>query len=117
MDDDKYKNTAKLLKVLSDPVRFKIVDIISCREMCACEILKFLPVTQSTLSHHMKILSENGLVKTKKEATWMHYSLDRENFNALLKEIEKIGSDTEQCLYYTETEDIYCGTKNKGGKK
>lgn len=101
MEDNNYKDTGKLFKVLSDPVRLQIVDLISCREMCACEILEYLLITQSTLSHHMKVLKECGLVSSRKDATWMYYSLNTDVINKLKNSFDKITSDTTECFCYT----------------
>ena len=98
LENNIYMDTAKLFKVLSDPVRLQIVDLISCREMCACEILEYLSITQSTLSHHMKVLKECGLVNSRKDATWMNYSLNSDFVNEFKTTLDKITSDTEECL-------------------
>ena len=50
-----YEKNSKILKALSDPNRLKIIDILSCGERCACEILEHFDFTQPTLSHHMKV--------------------------------------------------------------
>ena len=53
------------IKALSDETRLRIIDMLSCGEMCACEILKQFSISQSTLSYHMKILTESGLVNAE----------------------------------------------------
>ena len=55
-----YINTAKMLKAMSDPKRLRIVDMLSCGELCGCKILEEFHITQPTLSHDMKVLSEAG---------------------------------------------------------
>lgn len=72
-----------LFKALSDQNRLKIVNILSKDEICACKILEKLNITQATLSHHMKILCECGLVNGRKKGIWMHYYLNREKFDKL----------------------------------
>lgn len=62
-----YEDNAKIIKALSDANRLKIIDILSCGEMCACDILKHFEFTQPTLSHHMKVLIDCGLVKHRKK--------------------------------------------------
>ncbi|MCH4179177.1 MAG: metalloregulator ArsR/SmtB family transcription factor [Megasphaera sp.] len=54
--------------------------MLSSGEMCACNLLEAFKITQPTLSHHMKILCECGLVHTRKEGKWSHYSLNCETF-------------------------------------
>ena len=68
-----YEGNAKILKALADPNRLKIVDILSCGELCACEILEHFEFTQPTLSHHMKVLAEAGLVNVRKDGLWNYY--------------------------------------------
>lgn len=76
----KYEENAKIFKALSDVNRLRIVQLLSLEEKCACELLESFKFTQPTLSHHMKVLIECGLVKTRKEGTWNIYSLN--NINA-----------------------------------
>ena len=76
-----YEKNAKVFKALSDQNRLKILHILSDGERCACELLKNFDFTQPTLSHHMKVLIECGLVYSRKEGTWNHYSLNLNNAN------------------------------------
>lgn len=85
-----YESTAKIMKALSDRNRIKIIDMLSCGERCGCEILEEFKFTQPTLSHHMKVLSECGLVNIRKEGLWCHYSLNQNNCNKLAYSIMKI---------------------------
>lgn len=64
---DYYMENTKVFKALGDPKRALIVDMLSCGELCACDILEKFEMSQSTLSHHMKILCECGLVKGRNE--------------------------------------------------
>lgn len=70
-----YESNAKVFKALCDPNRLMIIEMLQSAERCACEILEDLNIGQSTLSHHMKILCESGLVDSHREGKWMHYSL------------------------------------------
>lgn len=51
-----YEDMSKTLKALADPKRLKIIDLLSCGSLCACDILDHFDFTQPTLSHHMKVL-------------------------------------------------------------
>ena len=73
-----YEDNIKILKALGEINRLKIVDMLSSGEKCACIILENFNFTQPTLSHHMKVLIDSGIVKCRKEGTWIHYSLDKE---------------------------------------
>lgn len=77
----KYEENAKIFKALSDVNRLRIVQLLSLEEKCACELLESFKFTQPTLSHHMKVLIECGLVNTRKQGTWNMYSLNNLNAN------------------------------------
>lgn len=82
--DSKYANNAKIFKALSDSNRLQIIYILSLGEKCACRLLEHFKFTQPTLSHHMKVLMECGLVSSRKEGTWNYYSLNEDNVKELL---------------------------------
>jgi ArsR family transcriptional regulator, arsenate/arsenite/antimonite-responsive transcriptional repressor len=67
---------AQVCRALGDENRLDIVQMLSGGEMCACKLLEKFNITQPTLSHHMKILGECGLVETRREGKWAHYSLN-----------------------------------------
>lgn len=64
-----------MFKALGDLNRLKIIEMLSNGEKCACKLLEAFNITQPTLSHHMKILCECGLVNARKEGKWSYYSL------------------------------------------
>ena len=68
-------DVALICKALGDSNRLQIVQMLSDGEKCACKLLEHFEITQPTLSHHMKILCECGLVVVRKEGRWSHYSL------------------------------------------
>ena len=95
---ERYSDHVGLFKALSDTHRLMIVDMLSCGELCACKILERFHITQPTLSHHMKILCDCGLVSGRREGKWTYYSLNSEtvqNFKAFLAEIM---SGKENCI-------------------
>ena len=75
---EKYVKMAKVFRALSDPKRVKIVDLLSCGEMCACVLLKCFEITQPTLAHDMKVLNEAGIVTSRREGKRTFYALNRE---------------------------------------
>ena len=87
---DYYLENTKIFKALGDPKRAMIVDMLSCGELCACNILERFEMSQSTLSHHMKILCECGLVSARREGKWSHYSLVCETFAAFQRFIAQL---------------------------
>lgn len=70
-----YQESAKVFKALGDPNRLQILEMLQTGEKCACKLLEALQISQPTLSHHMKILCDAGLVRGRKEGKWVHYSL------------------------------------------
>ncbi|WP_432667211.1 metalloregulator ArsR/SmtB family transcription factor [Wukongibacter baidiensis] len=88
----------EIFKALSDKNRLLIIDMLSCGELCACDIIEGLELTQPTVSHHMKILQHAGLVNSRKNGKWTIYSLDKDAFSNLCGFIEKLSSEKENCI-------------------
>jgi len=66
---------SRIFKALADETRLRILSLLEVREMCVCEIMVALDLTQPTASHHLGILENAGLVKDRKEGKWVFYSL------------------------------------------
>ena len=96
-----YIDTAKTLKAISDPKRLRIVDMLSCGELCACKILEAFHITQPTLSHEMKVLIEAGIVKDRREGKNIFYSLSREHLTAFQDTLREITTLKENCICYS----------------
>lgn len=79
---------ALICKALGDSNRLQIVQMLSEGEKCGCRLLEKFEITQPTLSHHMKILCECGLVESRKEGKWSHYSLNCETLQAFKQFID-----------------------------
>lgn len=71
-----YAAAAKVFKAFCDENRLQILALLRTGEKCACKLLDDLHITQSTLSHHMKLLCDAGVVQGRKEGKWVHYSID-----------------------------------------
>lgn len=69
------KPFVRLMKALSDPNRVKIIKMLQRRRMCVCELQAALAIAQPTVSSHLKVLEEAGLVESAKEGQWVNYSL------------------------------------------
>jgi len=69
------KAKGKVFKALADSIRLRILGLLSSREMCVCEVMVALDLTQPTASHHLRILENVGLVKDRKEGKWVFYSI------------------------------------------
>jgi ArsR family transcriptional regulator len=72
---------AALLKAVADPTRLQLLDMIKASpdgEACVCALTEPLGLTQPTVSHHLKILTDAGVLKREKRGTWAWYTLNRE---------------------------------------
>lgn len=72
------KQITIIFKALCDENRVQILRILQGGELCACHLLEKMNLSQPTLSHHMKILCDSGLVNGRKDGKWMHYSISAE---------------------------------------
>ena len=90
--------SAKMLRAMSDPKRLRIVDMLSCGELCGCKILEEFHITQPTLSHDMKVLSEAGIVKQKREGKNIYYSLNNEALASLHQTLRQMFEDKPDCI-------------------
>ena len=67
----------RAMKALSDPNRVRVIKMLGVKELCVCEIKQLLGLAQSTVSKHLKILEEAGLVDYHKEGSWIIYHLTK----------------------------------------
>ena len=74
----KNRETARVFKAFCDENRLQILELLRSGEKCACKLLEEMSISQPTLSHHMKILCDSGIVVGRKEGKWMHYSISPE---------------------------------------
>ena len=93
-----YMDNTLMFKALSDTNRLMIVDMLSCGELCGCSILKKFNITQPTLSHHMKILCDCGLVIGRKEGKWTYYTLNEQIIQKFKDFLTAITSRKEDCI-------------------
>jgi ArsR family transcriptional regulator len=94
--DKNYKEYALFMKALADETRVKIFDMLSNGERCACKILEDFNITQPTLSYHMKILCDSGLVDGRRDGVWMKYSINENGLNALKKLFDNLGTKVSE---------------------
>ena len=96
-----YKKTALVFKAFCDESRLKIIEQLQQSELCACNLLETLPISQSTLSHHMKILIDSGMVDARKDGKWVYYALSTSGIKSakvLLDEITTLSENyTSNC--------------------
>ncbi|MFI6564455.1 ArsR/SmtB family transcription factor [Streptomyces sp. NPDC050534] len=77
LDEDRAAGLAKVFKVLGDPVRLRLLSMIASRgeggEVCVCELTPAFDVSQPTISHHLKLLRQAGLIDCERRGTWVYY--------------------------------------------
>jgi len=98
-----YAEYVLLFKAIADKTRLNIVDLLSCGEMCACQLLDNFNITQPTLSYHMRILCDSGIVIGRRNGAWMYYRINGrvlENISEFLSKIQssEIKSNKDQCI-------------------
>ena len=94
------KRIAQIFKALCDENRIRILKLLHNGEMCACKLLDALNISQPTLSHHMKILCDVGIVNGRKEGKWMHYSIcseSAEELSAMLHQLLSAANVPDNC--------------------
>ena len=92
-----HVENAKIFKAFCDETRLLVLSLLQSGEKCACDLLEQVSVGQSTLSHHMKILMESGVVVARKDGKWTYYSICQEGSKTaigLLENLTTIKIDT-----------------------
>lgn len=77
---------APLFKAIADPVRLRLLSLIACHEggeACVCELTGTFAVSAPTISHHLKVLREAGLIEAERRGTWIYYRADKQVLNRL----------------------------------
>lgn len=94
------RRTALLFKAFGDENRIRILKLLGSEEKCACRLLEQMHISQPTLSHHMKILCDSGIVQGRKEGKWMHYRIRPEGLQEVrdfLQALENSPTETKSC--------------------
>lgn len=83
---------SRSLKALSHPVRLKIMHILSRSggQVCVCDIESQFDLSQPTISHHLRLLREAGLVETEQRGPWVHYSVRRDELDVLTRHLASL---------------------------
>jgi ArsR family transcriptional regulator, arsenate/arsenite/antimonite-responsive transcriptional repressor len=79
MDREQAEQLARRLKAIADPARLQLLSLLrssATGEACVCDLIEPLQLSQPTVSHHLRILAEAGLVTKERRGTWSHYSID-----------------------------------------
>jgi ArsR family transcriptional regulator, arsenate/arsenite/antimonite-responsive transcriptional repressor len=94
LPENEIENLAVILKAIAHPVRIKILDLIGQGEgeVCSCELERFFTLSQPTISHHLKILQEAGLITSEARGVWVYHSLRPQAFDIVRKHLAQIQS-------------------------
>lgn len=98
-----FTNTAKILKAISDPKRLRIVNMLSCGKLCACEILEEFQITQPTLSHDMKLLVSANIVDEQREGKNIYYSVNQDTLSYLQETLDTLFKSNPDCICHKES--------------
>lgn len=85
-----YQAITNIFKAFSDERRLKILELLKDGEECACFLIEQLSMAQSSLSYHMKILCDSGIVDSRQEGKWTYYKISEDGRNNALEVIKKI---------------------------
>ncbi|MBM7867781.1 metalloregulator ArsR/SmtB family transcription factor [Heliobacterium gestii] len=83
---DTYQDLAQLFKALGDPSRSRVLHALSFGELCVCDLASLLEISQSAVSHQLRLLRGLRLVKYRKDGKMVYYSLDDEHVRGLLRQ-------------------------------
>ncbi|MDY3282762.1 ArsR/SmtB family transcription factor [Dysosmobacter sp.] len=95
-----YEERARVFKALCDQRRQRILELLRGGEKCACVLIEEMEMPQSSLSYHMKILCDSGIVTSREEGKWTHYQISRQGSEkaiALLREITAVTETPDGC--------------------
>lgn len=96
-----YEEQANVFKAFCDEKRLRILELLRSSEKCACILVEQLGMAQSTLSYHMKILCESGIVDSRQDGKWTHYKISEKGSRTALELLKTLtAQDTT-----TETND------------
>ncbi|MCG7339361.1 metalloregulator ArsR/SmtB family transcription factor [Staphylococcus sp. ACRSN] len=93
-----YKDIAQILKVLADPSRLEILDLLSCEELCGHDLLGHFEFSQPTLSHHMKALLDSHLITMRKEGNKRIYRLNHGLMSDINQHLKDINTASTHCI-------------------
>lgn len=88
--ENNHLDNARIFKAFCDENRLMILEMLQSGEKCACVLLEKLEISQPTLSHHMKILCDSGIVSPRKEGKWTHYSISESGSDYALELLKRL---------------------------
>lgn len=91
-----YADQARVFKAVCDEKRLYIINLLRQGERCACQLLEDLDISQPSLSYHMKILVESGIVRSRQDGKWTHYSISQAGSNQAIELLSSITSVSDE---------------------
>lgn len=85
-----YEKNARVFKAFCDEKRLRILELLQGGEKCTCVLIEELDMPQSSLSYHMKVLCESGVVEGRQDGKWTHYHISREGSLAAMELLKKL---------------------------
>ena len=85
-DEKELYELADFFKVFADSTRIRILYVLKCQEMCVCDIAQILNMSQSAISHQLRVLKQMKLVKNRREGKTIFYSLADEHITTILSQ-------------------------------
>lgn len=89
-DETTLYDVIEIFKALSDPTRLQILYLLQSSDLCVCEMMQILKKPQSTVSHHLNVLKNAGLLKPRKKGLWIYYTLKNPKIDKFLDGISNI---------------------------
>lgn len=86
----KYEDYANVFKAFCDEKRIRILELLQDGEKCACKLLEYLDIGQSSLSYHMKILVNSGVVDSRQEGKWTYYTISQKGSDYAIKLLKEL---------------------------
>ncbi|MDI6804030.1 MAG: metalloregulator ArsR/SmtB family transcription factor [Bacteroidota bacterium] len=84
-NEESIFKASEIFKILSDPTRLKIVMALAKEELCVCDIAALLNLTESAISHQLRLLKNSRIVKHRREGKMAYYSIDDKHIEDLIK--------------------------------
>lgn len=91
-------SSATKFKALSDENRLKILELLIQGDTCGCTLIDKLPITQPTMSYHLRTLTESGLITSKKEGNWKKHKVNFEEIDQLIEYLVRLKTINGSCF-------------------
>ena len=91
------KEMTNLFKMLSDENRLTILELLIKGETCGCTLIDKLPITQPTMSHHLRLLTESGLITSYKEGVWKKHHINMTKIDEMIKFLTELKTVKAEC--------------------